>query len=166
MFKKKVLLALGMAAVLSTGCAATSVWAEENADVQAETESTDTEENSEAEGEAEEANPEIEEGYTTELDGCTKVVSWCKNGDNNIYGQFYYPADFDENQTYPVVIMSETLAARFAGDCAAKNTVTTPTTTPLISPTGLSRNRLHFPNDGACEMAGKSSTGRLCGLYL
>ncbi len=50
MFKKKVLLALGMAAVLSTGCAATSVWAEENADVQAEaeTESTDTEENSEA----------------------------------------------------------------------------------------------------------------------
>lgn len=78
MFKKKVLLALGMAAVLSTGCAATSVWAEENADVQAETESTDTEENSEAEGEAEEANPEIEEGYTTELDGCTKVVSWCK----------------------------------------------------------------------------------------
>ena len=95
-----------MAAVLSTGCAATSVWAEENADVQAETESTDTEENSEAEGEAEEANPEIEEGYTTELDGCTKVVSWCKNGDNNIYGQFYYPADFDENQTYPVVIMS------------------------------------------------------------
>lgn len=106
MFKKKVLLALGMAAVLSTGCAATSVWAEENADVQAETESTDTEENSEAEGEAEEANPEIEEGYTTELDGCTKVVSWCKNGDNNIYGQFYYPADFDENQTYPVVIMS------------------------------------------------------------
>lgn len=35
MFKKKVLLALGMAAVLSTGCAATSVWAEENADVQA-----------------------------------------------------------------------------------------------------------------------------------
>ena len=42
MFKKKVLLALGMAAVLSTGCAATSVWAEENADVQAETESTDT----------------------------------------------------------------------------------------------------------------------------
>ena len=44
MFKKKVLLALGMAAVLSTGCAATSVWAEENADVQAETESTDTEE--------------------------------------------------------------------------------------------------------------------------
>ena len=74
--------------------------------MQAETESTDTEENSEAEGEAEEANPEIEEGYTTELDGCTKVVSWCKNGDNNIYGQFYYPADFDENQTYPVVIMS------------------------------------------------------------
>ena len=50
MFKKKVLLALGMAAVLSTGCAATSVWAEENADEQAETESTDTEENSEAEG--------------------------------------------------------------------------------------------------------------------
>lgn len=40
--------------------------------MQAETESTDTEENSEAEGEAEEANPEIEEGYTTELDGCTK----------------------------------------------------------------------------------------------
>lgn len=33
--------------------------------------------------------------------------------------------------------IGETLAAHFAGDCAAKNTVTTPTTTPLISPTGL-----------------------------
>ena len=33
--------------------------------------------------------------------------------------------------------IGETLAARYAGDCAAKNTVTTPTTTQLISTTGL-----------------------------
>ena len=76
-----------------------------------EQQTEEAEDSSDSEGEtdadSEEAdNPEIEEGYTTELEGCTKVVSWCKNGDNNIYGQFYYPADFDETKTYPVIIMS------------------------------------------------------------
>ena len=36
--------------------------------------------------------------------------------------------------------IGETLAARFAGDCAAKSTVTIPTIIPLISPTGLILN--------------------------
>ena len=119
MLKKRMLIVLGMAAVLSASCVSATVWAEENAETQteSETETTDesvtendsTEETGEEAAEAdvaEEENPEIQEGYTTELEGCTKVVSWCKNGDNNIYGQFYYPADFDETKTYPVVIMS------------------------------------------------------------
>lgn len=107
MLKKKMLIALGVAAVLSVGCVSATVWAEENAEAQtAEAEnSSDSEEETEA-GSEESGNPEIEEGYTTELEGCTKVVSWCKNGDNNIYGQFYYPEDFDETKTYPVIIMS------------------------------------------------------------
>ena len=33
---------------------------------------------------AEEGDPTIEEGYTTEGDGWTSVVSWCKNGELNI----------------------------------------------------------------------------------
>ena len=36
--------------------------------------------------------------------------------------------------------IGETLEARFAGACAASNTVTMPTTAPLASPTGLSAN--------------------------
>ena len=54
---------------------------------------------------AEEADPTIEEGYTTEGDGWTSVVTWMKNGDLNIFGKLYYPADFDESQKYPVIIM-------------------------------------------------------------
>ena len=98
MLKKKMLIALGVAAVLSVSCVSVTVWAEENAEEQTE----EAEEDADLE---ESDNPEIEEGYTTELEGCTKVVSWCKNGDNNIYGQFYYPEDFDETKTYPVIIM-------------------------------------------------------------
>ena len=107
MLKKKMLIALGVAAVLSVSCVSVTVWAEENAEEQ--TEEAEDSSNSEGEEDAdleESDNPEIEEGYTTELEGCTKVVSWCKNGDNNIYGQFYYPEDFDETKTYPVIIMS------------------------------------------------------------
>ena len=107
MLKKKMLIALGMAAVLSVGCVSATVWAEENAEKQTEEveNSSDPEEEEDVDSE-EFDNPEIEEGYTTELEGCTKVVSWCKNGDNNIYGQFYYTEDFDETKTYPVIIMS------------------------------------------------------------
>lgn len=47
-----------------------------------------------------------EEGYTEEGEGYISVISWTKNGDKNIYGQFFYPADFDESQQYPVIIMS------------------------------------------------------------
>ena len=60
---------------------------------------------------AEEADPALEEGYTVEGDGYTSVVSWCKNGDLNIYGMFYYPEGFDASQTYPTVIMSHGLGS-------------------------------------------------------
>ncbi len=46
------------------------------------------------------------EGYTEDLGTYTSTVAWCKNGDMNIYGEFYYPADYEEGNTYPVVIMS------------------------------------------------------------
>ena len=76
MLKKKMLIALGMAVVLSVSCASVTVWAEENAEAQTE----EAEDSSDSEGETdadseEDDNPEIEEGYTTELEGCTKVVS-------------------------------------------------------------------------------------------
>lgn len=79
MLKKKMLIALGVAAVLSVSCVSVTVWAEENAEEQ--TEEAEDSSNSEGEEDAdleESDNPEIEEGYTTELEGCTKVVSWCK----------------------------------------------------------------------------------------
>ena len=75
MLKKKMLIALGVAAVLSVSCVSVTVWAEENAEEQ--TEEAEDSSNSEGEEDAdleESDNPEIEEGYTTELEGCTKVV--------------------------------------------------------------------------------------------
>ena len=61
---------------------------------------------------ADAADPTLEEGYTVEGEGYTSIVSWCKNGELNIYGMFYYPEDFDETQTYPTVIMSHGLGSR------------------------------------------------------
>ena len=91
MLKKRMLIVLGMAAVLSASCVSATVWAEENTETQteSETETTDesvtendsTEENGEETAEAdaaEEETPEIQEGYTTELEGCTKVVPGVK----------------------------------------------------------------------------------------
>lgn len=54
---------------------------------------------------AEAADPTIEEGYTETGDGWTSVVTWMKNGELNIFGKLYYPADFDESRTYPAIIM-------------------------------------------------------------
>ena len=68
----------------------------------------------EASAEAAEADMTIEEGYTEEGDGFTSVVSWCKNGDLNIYGKFYYPEGFDESGSYPAVIMSHGLGSTAA----------------------------------------------------
>ncbi len=61
-----------------------------------------------------EADVTIEEGYTEEGDGFTSVVSWCKNGDLNIYGKFFYPEGFDESGSYPTVIMSHGLGSTAA----------------------------------------------------
>ena len=76
MLKKKMLIALGMAAVLSVSCVSVTVSAEENAETQTEEAEDSSDPEGEADADSEEAdNPEIEAGYTTELEGCTKVVS-------------------------------------------------------------------------------------------
>lgn len=49
---------------------------------------------------------ETDEGYTVVENGYTSVVAWAKNGEKNIYGEFYYPEEFDKSRQYPVVIMS------------------------------------------------------------
>ena len=54
---------------------------------------------------AEDEDPAHAEGYTETGDGWTSVVTWMKNGDLNIFGKLYFPADFDETQKYPVIIM-------------------------------------------------------------
>ncbi len=55
-----------------------------------------------------EAAPEIEEGYVEEGDGCYYVVSWCRdreeNENRNIYGEFCFPEDYEEGESYPVII--------------------------------------------------------------
>ena len=62
MLKKKMLIALGMAAVLSVSCVSVTVWAEENAEEQTE-EAEDSSDSEEEDADSEESdNPEIEEG--------------------------------------------------------------------------------------------------------
>lgn len=56
--------------------------------------------------ETEEDTVNIEEGYEETGDGWKSVVTWTANDDQNIYGEFYYPENFDETKTYPTVIMS------------------------------------------------------------
>ncbi|MDD5804924.1 alpha/beta hydrolase family protein [Blautia sp. HCP3S3_H10_1] len=92
--KKKVLMIL-LTTVLIFGYTTLPAMAESQ-----EAENTES-----ADAEAE-SDPSLEEGYTEENDGCTSVVAWAKNGENDIYGKFYYPADYEEGKTYPVVIMS------------------------------------------------------------
>jgi len=59
-----------------------------------------------AETEAETEDPTLAEGYTESGDGWTSVVAWADNDGQAIFGKFYYPEDFDESSTWPVVIMS------------------------------------------------------------
>ena len=64
---------------------------------------------------AEGDNPALEEGYTETGDGWISKVSWCMNGDERIYGEFYFPADYEEGRQYPVVIMSHGFMSTHAG---------------------------------------------------
>lgn len=86
---KRKLLSLLLTTILLTGISTISTYANES-----------------------EEHPELEEGYEQDIDGGHSVVSWCKNGDLNIYGKFYYPENFDETQTYPTIIMSHGLSSR------------------------------------------------------
>ncbi len=62
--------------------------------------------------EAEEPDPTLAEGYVTELEGYRSEVRWCKNGEMNIFGRFYYPENFDPSRTYPTVVMSHGLGSK------------------------------------------------------
>lgn len=57
------------------------------------------------------AEQDLEDGYTEEKDTYIAEVRWCRNGDMNIYGRFFYPKDFNPEKTYPVVIMSHGLGS-------------------------------------------------------
>ena len=47
----------------------------------------------------------LDEGFRYEEDGCTMVVRWCSDGEAQIFGRMWLPADFDENTQYPTIIM-------------------------------------------------------------
>lgn len=61
-----------------------------------------------AEADAQDAT--IQEGYTESLENYTTQVAWCKNGEEDIFGKFYFPTDFDSSKRYPVIIMSHGVA--------------------------------------------------------
>ena len=63
---------------------------------------------------AEEEDPAHVQGYTETGDGWTSVVTWMKNGNLNIFGKLYFPADFDESLKYPVIIMCHGTGATHA----------------------------------------------------
>ena len=56
--------------------------------------------------EALEIDETILEGYTEVTENYITEVSWIANGDETIFGKFYYPLDFDNSKQYPVIIMS------------------------------------------------------------
>lgn len=104
---KKKFLTIMLAVALAVNFGALSAMAEDNEAQETEmTEEEAIDVSGETESQEEDSDPSLEEGYAEEADGYTSVVAWVKNGENNIYGKFYYPADFDESKTYPVVIMS------------------------------------------------------------
>ena len=99
---KKKFFTIMLAAAMAVNFGVLPTMAESNEGQEAE--ATDASE--ETEDSTGEADPSLEEGYTEDGDSYTSVVAWAKNGENDIYGKFYYPADFDESKTYPIVIMS------------------------------------------------------------
>lgn len=52
------------------------------------------------------ADETIQEGYTETTEGYSSQVAWCANGEESIFGKFYFPLDFDNEKQYPVIIMS------------------------------------------------------------
>ena len=49
---------------------------------------------------------ETQNGYIETAEGYFSEVAWCANGDESIFGKFYYPLDFNAEKQYPVIIMS------------------------------------------------------------
>ena len=100
---KKRLTSVFLAAVLSmsmiAGCSSSSGSSAESSESEAAEETAEVSE-----------EEMLEEGYTETGDGWYSVVTWTSNGDYNIYGEFYYPEDFDASQTYPTIIMSHGLS--------------------------------------------------------
>ncbi len=52
------------------------------------------------------AEDTTQNGYRETTEGYTTEVAWCANGEERIFGKFYYPLDFDAEKQYPVIIMS------------------------------------------------------------
>ena len=48
----------------------------------------------------------VQDGYTETKENYSTEVALCANGQETIFGKFYYPTDFDSAKHYPVIIMS------------------------------------------------------------
>ena len=99
---KKKFFTIMLAAAMAVNFGVLPTMAESNEGQEAE--ATDASE--ETEDSTGEADPSLEEGYTEDGDSYTSVVAWAKNGENDIYGKFYYPADFDSTQQYTTVVLN------------------------------------------------------------
>ena len=55
---------------------------------------------------AETVDETIQNGYVETTEDYTSMVAWVKNGEEDIFGKFYFPLDFDSEKQYPVIIMS------------------------------------------------------------
>ncbi len=47
----------------------------------------------------------LDEGFVYEGEGYSMVVRWCKEGEADLFGRMWLPADFDENVSYPALVM-------------------------------------------------------------
>ncbi len=72
---------------------------------------------------AEEVNPLTvpDEGFRIDGDGWYCVNAWCRNGEDDLFGRIYYPADFDGTKQYTTVLLVHgmTLNADFWHKCYA-----------------------------------------------
>ncbi len=46
-----------------------------------------------------------DEGFVYEAEGYNMVINWYEEDDAKVFGRMWTPADFDENSTYPTIVM-------------------------------------------------------------
>ena len=98
----KRIIAIGMTVLLGTMSLTGTAFAE---DTEA-TEVTETVTQIHATTQDGDYNLIQEEGAIIEGDGYTIEIRWCGEEGKRVFGRTYYPADFDENQTYTTVVMN------------------------------------------------------------